>query len=185
LCTGWRVGRDNRMLTNNHCFTTAAQAAKTEVWFNYQCAKCGGADPVQPTKVFGATVLATDHTYDYTLFTVGDFASVRKFGFLALDTARPVKGQELYIPQHPAGQPTKIAGALGEKAGTCEVADNAYEGYAAASDVAYYCDTEGGSSGSPVLSRKTNKVVALHHFGGCPNSGVRADLIYAKLKAFL
>jgi hypothetical protein len=185
LCTGWRVGPDNRMLTNNHCFATSEQAAKTEVWFNYQCAKCAGPDTLQPAKVMGAKVLATDHTYDYTLFTVGDFASVRKFGFLALDTARPVKGQELYIPQHPAGEPTRIAGSLGEKAGTCEVANNAYDGYAPGSDVAYYCDTEGGSSGSPVLSRKTNKVVALHHFGGCPNSGVRADLLYAKLKALL
>lgn len=185
LCTGWRIGRDNRMLTNNHCFSTSEQAAKTEVWFNYQCAKCGGYDALKPTKVMGVKVLATDHAYDYTLFTVGNFASVKKFGFLAFDTARPVKGQELYIPQHPAGQPTRIAGALGEKAGTCAVADNAYNGYAPGSDVAYYCDTEGGSSGSPVLSRKTNKVVALHHFGGCPNSGVRADLLAAKLKSLL
>ena len=52
-------------------------------------------------------------------------------------------------------------------------------------DVAYFCDTEGGSSGSPVLSRDTGKVVALHHFGGCPNSGVRIDLIYAALKPLL
>jgi lysyl endopeptidase len=185
LCTGWRIGADNRMLTNNHCFATSAQAVKTEVWFNYQCSKCGGPEIVQPTKVWGAKVLATDHTYDYTLFTLGDFAAARKFGFLALDTARPVKGQELYIPQHPAGEPTRIAGSLGEKAGTCAVADNAYNGYAPGSDVAYYCDTEGGSSGSPVLSRKTNKVVALHHFGGCPNSGVRADLLYEKLKSLL
>jgi hypothetical protein len=43
----------------------------------------------------------------------------------------------------------------------------------------------GGTSGSPVISRKTNKVVALHHFGGCPNSGVRGDLLYAKLRRLL
>jgi lysyl endopeptidase len=36
-----------------------------------------------------------------------------------------------------------------------------------------------------VLSRKTSKVVALHHFGGCPNSGVRADLLAAKLARYL
>jgi len=36
-----------------------------------------------------------------------------------------------------------------------------------------------------VISRKTNKVVALHHFGGCPNSGVRADILYGKLKNLL
>jgi len=185
LCTGWRVGTDNRMLTNNHCFTTSAEAYDTEVWFNYQCAQCGGYDVFQPTKVWGDKVLSTDHVLDYTLFTVGDFAAVQKFGYLVLDTARPVKGQELYVPQHPAGQPTKIAGSLGEKAGNCSVADPGYTGYAPNSDVSYYCDTEGGSSGSPVISRKTNKVVALHHFGGCPNSGVRADLLAAKLRAYL
>ena len=185
LCTGWRVGPDDRMLTNNHCFTTSAEANNTEVWFNYQCAQCGGYDVFQPTKVWGSQVLSTDHTYDYTLFSVGNFASIQKFGYLTLDTARPAKGQELYVPQHPAGEPTRIAGSLGEKAGNCAVIDPNYTGYAAGSDVSYLCDTEGGSSGSPVISRKTNKVVALHHFGGCPNSGVRADLLAAKLAKLL
>jgi lysyl endopeptidase len=185
LCTSWRVGPNDRMLTNNHCFSTSAEAYDTEVWFNYQCAACGGYDTFQPTKVWGAKVLSTDHTYDYTLFTVSDFAKVQKFGYLTFDTARPAKGQELYVPQHPAGEPTRIAGSLGDAASTCVVADNAYTGYAANSDVAYYCDTAGGSSGSPVLSRTTNKVVALHHFGGCPNSGVRGDLLAAKLAKLL
>jgi hypothetical protein len=36
-----------------------------------------------------------------------------------------------------------------------------------------------------VLSRKTNKVVALHHFGGCPNSGVRGDLLLARIRSYL
>jgi hypothetical protein len=185
LCTGWRVGANDRMLTNNHCFTTSSEAYDTEVWFNYQCASCGGYDVFQPTKVWAGKVLSTDHTYDYTLFTVGDFKAVEKFGYLQLDTARPVKDQELYVPQHPAGEPTRIAGSLGERAGNCSVADPAYTGYTANSDVAYYCDTEGGSSGSPVLSRRTNKVVALHHFGGCPNSGVRADLLATRLRSYL
>ncbi|MFI7596848.1 trypsin-like serine peptidase [Actinoplanes sp. NPDC049681] len=185
LCTGWRIGAKNRMLTNNHCFDNSDDAYETEVWFNYQCAKCGGYDVFRPTKVWGDRVLTTNHVYDYTLFTVENFAAVQKFGYLTLDTARPIRGQELYVPQHPAGEPTRIAGRLGEKAGTCAVADNAFDGYARDSDVSYYCDTEGGSSGSPVLSRKTDKVVALHHFGGCPNSGVRADLLAVKLKNYI
>jgi V8-like Glu-specific endopeptidase len=185
LCTGWRVGTQNRMLTNNHCFDNSGDAYDTEVWFNYQCARCGGFDVFKPTKVWGDKVLTTNQTYDYTLFTVENFGQVQKFGYLTLDTARPAKDQPLYVPQHPAGEPTRIAGAKGERAGNCAVVDNAYDGYANDSDVSYFCDTEGGSSGSPVLSRKTNKVVALHHFGGCPNSGVRADLLYGKLKSFL
>jgi hypothetical protein len=185
LCTGWRVGPKNRMLTNNHCFASSADAYQTEVWFNYQCARCGGYDVVRPTKVWGDRVLATNRTYDYTVFTVEQFAEVEKFGYLALDTRRPNRNDELYIPQHPAGEPARIAGSRGDRAGTCAVADRAYDGYAADSDVSYYCDTQGGSSGSPVLSRATHKVVALHHFGGCPNSGVRGDLILAKIEKLL
>jgi hypothetical protein len=36
-----------------------------------------------------------------------------------------------------------------------------------------------------VLSRVTNRVVALHHFGGCPNSGVRGDLLLNRIKALI
>jgi lysyl endopeptidase len=185
LCTGWRVGAKNRMITNNHCFDNTADARDTEVWFNYQCAACGGYDTFAPTKVWADQVLATNHVYDFTLFTVANFAQAQKYGYLVFDSARPKKGQELYVPQHPAGEPTRIAGALGKSASTCAVTDIAYDGYAADSDVAYLCDTEGGSSGSPVLSRTTNKVVALHHFGGCPNSGVRGDLLATKLAKYL
>ncbi|MEU4559848.1 serine protease [Actinoplanes sp. NPDC023936] len=185
LCTGWRVGAKNRMITNNHCLTSSGEAYDTEVWFNYQCAKCGGYDVFKPTKVWGDQVVATDKTLDYTLFTVDGFASVEKFGYLTLDTGRPTRGQELYVPQHPAGEPTRIAGGKGEKASNCAVENPDYTGYAPHSDVSYFCDTAGGSSGSPVLSRRTNRVVALHHFGGCPNSGVRGDLLAAKLRPYL
>ncbi|MFC7534927.1 trypsin-like serine peptidase [Actinoplanes sp. GCM10030250] len=185
LCTGWRAGPKNRMLTNNHCLTTSDEAYDTEVWFNYQCAKCGGYDVFKPTKVWGDKVLATDRVFDYTLFSVDGFASIEKFGYLTLDTARPAKGQALYVPQHPAGEPTRIAGGQGDKAGNCAVDNPDYTGYAEHSDVSYYCDTAGGSSGSPVLSRSTNRVVALHHFGGCPNSGVRGDLLASRLRTLL
>jgi lysyl endopeptidase len=67
----------------------------------------------------------------------------------------------------------------------CAVEDNAYEGYAADTDLSYLCDTAGGSSGSPVLSRDTDKVIALHHFGGCPNSAVRMDRIYEQIQGLI
>jgi len=131
-------------------------------------------------------VLATDDVLDFTLFTVQNFAAVQQFGYLNLDVRDPAAGEELYIPQHPGGDPTVIAmDSDQDQGGNCQVQDPAADGYATGSDVSYYCDTAGGSSGSPVISRVSNKVIALHHFGGCPNAAVRIDLIYAKVKSLL
>lgn len=186
LCTAWRVGPRNLLLTNNHCVADKSETADVEVWFNYQCAECGGYDVFRPTKVWLSELVATDRTLDFSLFSVTDFDLVQKFGYLELDLRRPAKGEELYIPQHPAGAPAMVAiSSDRDRAGNCAVEDSDYDGYAKDTDISYYCDTEGGSSGSPVLSRRTNKVIALHHFGGCPNSGVRMELINKKLADLL
>lgn len=61
------------------------------------------------------------------------------------------------------------------------------------SDTGYWCDTIGGSSGSPVLARSTNRVVAIHHFGtgggasnaSTMNGGARMDLIWPFVSEYL
>jgi V8-like Glu-specific endopeptidase len=186
LCTAWRVGSQDRMLTNHHCFTTTREARSTEVWFNYECAQCDGGATLRPVKVMGDQVLATDDILDYTLFSVKNFGQVQQFGYLDIDDRAPARGEELYIPQHPRGAPTVITTQDStERSGNCQVDDPTYDGYASATDMSYYCDTDGGSSGSPVISRRTNKVIALHHFGGCPNSGVRIDRIAEQLRQLM
>ncbi|WP_156037503.1 trypsin-like serine peptidase [Glycomyces tenuis] len=177
LCTAFRVGEENRMLTNNHCFSESWEAQRTEVWFGYTCTSCAGGEATEPVKVSGDHVLATSEDLDYTLFSVDDFAAVERFGHLTLSDDRVGRGEAIYIPQHPAGRPSEIAVESTVDGGNCVVDEPVYDGYVADSDVAYYCDTEFGSSGSPVLSRDTHEVIALHHFGGCPNSGVNASLI--------
>src|SRR5690606_18352104 len=133
----------------------------------------------------GERVLATSSDLDYTLFSVNDFAAVERFGSLRLSTGTVRRGEAIYIPQHPAGRPAEIAVESTVDGGNCVVNDPVYDGYVANSDIAYYCDTEFGSSGSPVLSRDTHEVIALHHFGGCPNSGVNASLIEREIRSFI
>lgn len=182
LCTAWRIGANNRMLTNQHCIASQRDVSNTEVWFNYQCEVCGGSKSVPVTKVYGDQFLATDDKLDFSLFTVDDFEAIQPFGYLEFDDRRPDAGEEIYIPQHPGGNAKQIAMTSDvDRGANCKVDDPNFEGYGPGTDVSYFCDTEGGSSGSPVLSRRTHKVVALHHFGGCPNSGVRVDLIQKKL----
>jgi len=184
LCTGWRFGPDNRMLTNNHCIAEDRDAEDTEVWFNYQCATCDGYAVFRSTKVWASDVLMTDEVLDFTLFTVDSFERIKKFGYLEAELGRVSKGQKVYIPQYPRGEPGMIATASDEDtSGNCAIDDPADTGYDEATDVSYYCDTEGGSSGSPVLSRTSNKVIALHHFGGCLNYGVRIDLIQRRISS--
>lgn len=177
LCTAFRVGESNRLLTNHHCFTETQEAQATEVWFGYDCVACGADIANAPVKVHGSEVLATSKSLDYTLFTVDDFEQVEQFGYLELSDRAARSGEAIYIPQHPAGRPTEIAMESSVDGGNCVVKHETYDGYVADSDVSYYCDTEFGSSGSPVLSRDTHEVIALHHFGGCPNSGVNIRLI--------
>ena len=76
-------------------------------------------------------------------------------------------GQQIYIPQHPRGRPKEIAIADSEQnSGVCEI--DTFN----AEPVRYSCDTEGGSSGSPVIDATTNEAVALHRKGGrAGNSG--------------
>jgi len=177
LCTAFRVGEENRLLTNHHCFTETQEAQDTEVWFGYDCVACGADLANAPVKVRGEEVLATSKSLDYTLFTVDDFARIERFGFLELSDEPAHSREAIYIPQHPAGRPAEIAMESSVDGGNCLVENEVYDGYVVGSDVSYYCDTEFGSSGSPVLSRESHEVIALHHFGGCPNSGVNAKLI--------
>ncbi|MGO1069877.1 trypsin-like serine peptidase [Lysobacter sp. CA199] len=189
-CTAWRVGADNRIFTNNHCLDSAADVAGSEFWFNYQATTCAGTTSGALTKVAGDKLLKTDQTLDYTLLTVKNFANISSFGYLSLDVRKPVVGEEIYISGHPDTRMKELSVVSDrDGGGRCKVIDADADGYGADTDAGYYCDTEGGNSGSPVLARSSHKVVALHHFGGncnaqAPNRGVKMQLIWPQVKSF-
>jgi len=183
LCTAWRVGPDNRVFTNNHCTSTQNGVASTEVWFNYQQSSCSSGSATV-TKVPGDQLLATQGTLDYTLFTVQNFATISGFGYLGLDVRQPSLNEEIFIAGHPGGRQKELSVVSDQDGGgRCRVNDPDADGNATNSDAGYYCDTEGGSSGSPVIARASNRAIALHHFGGCLNSGAKFSLIWPQVSS--
>ncbi len=180
LCTAWRVGPQNLMMTNNHCISTSSATTNTEVWFNYQRTTCTGTTNATVTKVRGASMKKTSSPLDYTLFTVDNFAAIQNFGYLSLSVRDAIKGERIYIPQHGSGNPKELAITSDQNtSGLCSI-DVALNGV----NTQYKCDTIGGSSGSPVLEGSTNKAIALHHLGGCPNSGVLIKKIWPEISTF-
>ncbi|MBE0369910.1 PKD domain-containing protein [Pseudoalteromonas aurantia] len=184
LCTGWRVGADNRMFTNNHCVETAAELASTEVWFNYQNTSCNGSTRETVVKVTGKDFFATDYTLDYTLFSINDFAKAAPFGYFGLDVRDATQGERIYIPQHGSGNPKELSiESDQDNNNLCQVNQANANGRGTGTDLGYYCDTIGGSSGSPVLAAATNKVIALHHLGGCTNKGAKISRIWPQVSS--
>lgn len=183
-CTAVKVSDSGQFLTNNHCAATQTAVQSIELRFYYQRPGCNSGTAVVNGTTRGASLLKTDATLDYTLFsTTSDSSSVP---CAQLENRRPNNGEQIYIPGHPGAGPKRLSiDSDLDAGGKCTVQSNSCTGNAAGSDVCYSCDTEGGSSGSPVFSAVTDKVVALHHFGGCYNSGARMDLIYPQIASLL
>ncbi|RLO12144.1 hypothetical protein DYB28_013532, partial [Aphanomyces astaci] len=108
-------------------------------------------------------------------------ASLASYGYLQARASGPVLGEPIYIAQHPRGKPKRIA-TIGDS-GAVGTIESISIPSCVADEVGYTLDTQGGSSGSPVLSAKDNAVVALHNCGGCQNGGVKISKVIQDLTA--
>lgn len=178
-CTAWRVGEENRLFTAEHCITSQEELEGSEIWFNYETTSCGSDEYRNVVKVSGDQLLASDPTLDFSLFTVHEFESIASFGNLGLDVRTGTIGENIFIPQHGLGRPRQIALESDMNvSGLCEIDDTDVDAYGDGTDIGYFCDTTTSSSGSPVISSSTGKVIALHHLGGCLNMGSKVSMIW-------
>lgn len=177
VCTGWLVAGSNSstMLTNNHCISTQNEASSLQALFNYQVTTCGGGTNATTTSYAGGTLLKTNSKLDYTVMTLQGNPEAT-WGELTATSLRGNVGQLLYFIQHPGGNQKKI-GYWEDSAQTLrcdvELVDQTYSGTTRRSQMAYGCDSEGGSSGSPIVNAATGRVFGLHHYGGVSSSPCR------------
>jgi V8-like Glu-specific endopeptidase len=151
LCSGFLLTRD-LFMTNNHCVSTAEEAASAVIDFGYD------SDLATATEHRVKALGATDAALDFSVLRLS-VAAEAKFGPLSLGAAPATDYQNLWIIQHPAGEPKQVS----QK--DCAVDGVSRRGAGPTpTDFGHICDTKGGSSGSPVLDTSGN-VVGLHHLG--------------------
>jgi PKD repeat protein len=185
VCTAWRVGPDNHLFTAKHCLGKQSELDGSEIWFDYESSSCGGSSSTSAVKVTGGSLLTKSSSLDFTLFSVSNFSRIAQFPSFGLETSTPAIGEPIFIPQHGLGEPRQIAIESDmNSSGQCEVDALDLDGYAPGSDLGYYCDTVTSSSGAPVVSTDSGRVVALHHFGGCLNAGVKMSAIWPAVRSY-
>ncbi|XXF75616.1 serine protease [Myxococcaceae bacterium GXIMD 01537] len=193
-CTGWLVGNQGHLITNNHCISTASEAANTSYEFMAEGATCAtscaswGACAGTIVASSG-TLIKTDAPLDYTLIQLPTNPTAT-YGFLQLRPAGAVVEERIYVPQHPAAYGKKIAVTSSDSrdgSGFAEVysLNEAACQTGGPNDVGYFADTQGGSSGSPVIGHADHQVVALHHCANCPNRGVPIQSVISSIGSSL
>ncbi|MEU1185069.1 endonuclease [Streptomyces sp. NPDC005820] len=144
------------LMTNHHVLGDPEEAARSEVAFAFQDGVGGGplvpaVFPLEPQRFF-----VTDGTLDFSLVAVAPRGTrgeaLSSFGRLTLSEAqgKVVIGEFVNIVQHPRGEPKQLALRDNQ---VVDVLDDFLH---------YECDTQPGSSGSPVFNDQW-EVVALHH----------------------
>ncbi|WP_369309304.1 serine protease [Providencia rettgeri] len=184
------IGSENHVLTNHHVVASDPKLVKGEIWFNWFNGSCCSTSTVsEPVRLRPGKILkmgASESDNDYALLTLDEFDYLNSnvkalFGGLKLSQTNPTKGENIYIPQYGNGglRPMYISDIKNGK--FTEILNIENKG----NKITYNADTQGGSSGSPVISRTRNQLIGLHWGGGNVNVGVSAQKLNVELGYFI
>lgn len=183
-CTGWLVGSEGHVLTNEHCIGSSSAALDTdyEVMAEGSCGQDCASFGACPGTVLanGGTLVRTNSPLDYSLILLPTNPT-GTYGFFQMRAGGAVLDERIYIPGHPGAWGKRISVEstdARDESGFCEVWSLATTPCSGGpGDTGYFCDTRGGSSGSPVVAYGDHLVVSLHHCANCPNRGVPIEAV--------
>jgi len=159
FCTGWRVA-ENIFITNYHCFE--AVDCK-ETIFHLGTEDEMPRDQQQRWKC--DKVLHSIEKYDVAVYLTSRMNSEEAYAeeaypYVTLWDGPITDGQMLQVAGHPSARTKEI-----DRGPDCKILSATPAEHSSRVTITHTCDTEGGSSGSPVMDRETGYAVALH-WGG-------------------
>ncbi|QRK06766.1 trypsin-like peptidase domain-containing protein [Archangium violaceum] len=187
-CTAWLVA-DDKVITNNHCIGSSADAVGARVSFNYEDGVSSTSRIWYDCSTFVRTWTAEDMTV-IQCKPLNGYLPGQVYGKLTVASGNAANNSAMYIVHQncdynatPGCVPTK-------KYSPGKVLNT----NATSNELSYNADTLGGSSGSPVLggagTTYAHQVIGLHHVGvgsnyssSAYNRGVEASAIKARLSS--
>jgi len=153
-CTAAIISPDY-IMTNNHCLPQDGLKERDNSIYRIRSAhlRLGFENIEQLGERFSVDPIPveTDKNLDYSIARVQGNPA-KKYGSIPLTIRNPKRGERLFIIHHPDGMPKQISKNCGFKG----IYDNT---------LMHYCDTLGGSSGSPIFSDEDFSLVGLHYAG--------------------
>ncbi|RLN67887.1 hypothetical protein BBP00_00001317 [Phytophthora kernoviae] len=187
MCTGWLGGSEGHLFTNQHCFEQEDWVLTTDIEFEAESSSC--SDECEIQMGCAGKIVATTSTFitssddiDYSVIKLPDCVDLSPYGYLQMREDGPVLNESIYVPQHPGGYAKRIVSTV-DNGDNTTIRSVKEDGECGKDQVGHDADTEGGSSGSPLIASSDNLVVAIHHCGGCTNTAVDVRTVLTDLAA--
>ncbi|KAG7391483.1 hypothetical protein PHYPSEUDO_004553 [Phytophthora pseudosyringae] len=185
LCTGWLGGSEGHLFTNHHCFEQQDWALTTDIEFGAESSSCSDQCETQlgcagKLVATTSTLIADSEDIDYSVVQLPDCVDLSSYGYLQLRESGPVVNESIYVPQHPDGYAKRIVSTVDDGDNTT-IRSVGQDGSCGTEQVGHDADTQGGSSGSPLIASSDNLVVAIHHCGGCTNTAIDVRTVLTDL----
>lgn len=195
-CTGWIVKNPEGSIgalffTAGHC----SVLGQTITAYNEFVDQCGGQTArstlLGQANSCTATLVEADADGDtFAIYELQAGCAFEDVEPIKLDAGVPDVSEGLYVIGHPNCRAQLLSHQEKHEEGNHCVMKGTFDRATGNKRARYYCDTQGGNSGSPVFSAKTGHAFAIHTNGGCSsstssgNSGALISNIVQKMEQY-